>query len=129
MGFHKALARIRGRNAKSTPPAVIDDQMREMRPLPQGRKEFEEWSERIIAGAMITAKKEHQIFALCTQILALGPTESHKPDAHFIHILRKVAANQVAVTIQHEIKEADTAKRLAEEEAAKLKVVPAEAAQ
>lgn len=90
-----------------------------------GRKEFEAWSERIISGAMITADKDSQKFALCTQILALGPTEDHKPDAHFIHILRKVAANQVAATLQQEIRDMVKARIAAEEEAAKLKVVPA----
>lgn len=69
----------------------------ELRPLPLGRKEFEEWSDRIISGALIPgATNESQKATLAGCVLHLGPTESHKEDAFFIHTLRKLAANQVA---------------------------------
>lgn len=99
-----------GRNLTSTPPEVIKDQMLEPRPLPLGRQEFEEWSERIISGALIPGGeenaevfKEGQQFALADCLLHLGPTESHKPDAFFIHSLRKFAVNQVAVIMREEL--------------------------
>jgi hypothetical protein len=103
----------------------IKGQLLEPMPLPMGRQEFEEWSDRIIAGALITADKDSIRFALANMILTLGPTESHKPDAYFIHSLRKVAVNQVADAIRCEIRDAAKA-RLAKEEEATLKLVPNE---
>ncbi len=97
------LGGMRIRNDEFTAPALIVDQMAEPRPLPLGRAEFEEWSDRIIAGAMIEGSDEEpealiegQKYALANMIMHLGPTESHKPDAFFIHSLRKVVINQVA---------------------------------
>lgn len=105
--FHKSLANVRGKNLASTPKSVILDQMNEPRPLPLGRQEFDEWSDRIISGALVPgATVESQKFALANAILHLGPTESHKPDAHFIHILRRACVNQVAFAMMEEIKTA-----------------------
>jgi hypothetical protein len=138
--FWKFLAFIMGRNIAATPVDTIISQLNEPRPLPLGRQEFQEWSDRIINGAMLTAFlpeedyifREGQRFSLATMILHLGPTESHKEDAFFIHSLRKAAANQVAHTLAQEIKlegqkrhaEA-AAKAKAEEDAKALKIVPA----
>lgn len=89
--------------------------------MPLTPEEFEEWSERIISGALIVktddakALRTSQRFALASIIMHLGPTESHKPDAYFIHSLRKGAANQVAHAVLCKIKEEQKAK----EEAAK----------
>lgn len=139
--FYRFLARLRGRNSQSMPKDVILDQMNEPRPLPMGRFDFEVWSERIISGALIpnaegktlqeTTKtatnlwgSEHHIFyksqqyALANLLMHLGPTESHKPDAFFIHSLRKFAVNQVADTIRRELHDEAKA-RTAEEEAKK----------
>lgn len=98
-------------NTKDTPPEVIKEQMLERRRLPLGRKEFEEWSDRIIAGAMIPGGEDDpeafinaQKFSLANMILHLGPTESHKEDAFFIHSLLKVASNQVAHAMSLECK-------------------------
>lgn len=110
--------------------------MNEPQPLPQGMTEFEAWADRIISGARLTAREDSQKFALAEMILHLGPTESHKPDAYFIHSLRKSAANQIAHAKMMEIRDQAKA-RLAEEEAAvkakqeasKLSVVPSEATQ
>jgi len=110
------LPKMRGKNLQSTPPDVIVDQMMEPRPLPLGRQEFEEWSDRMIAGAMLPTEHlksddEKQIFidsqkcTLAGMILHLGPTESHKPDAFFIHSLRKGAANQIAHDIGTEYRQ------------------------
>jgi hypothetical protein len=98
-------------------PQDISDQLLERRPLPMGRQEFEAWSDRIISGAMLNADVESQKFTLANLLLHLGPTESHKEDAFFIHSLRKFAGNQVADAVRVEIR--DKVKlRLAKEEAA-----------
>lgn len=120
--FKSLLPKLLGRNLEYTPREVILDQLNESRPLPQGRQEFEDWSNRIIAGAMIAGGLEDpdifiesQKFTLAGLIMHLGPTESHKPDAFFIHSLRKLAANQVAHTIGEEIRN-KAKERLAKEE-------------
>lgn len=105
--------KLQMKNLKSTPKETILDQMGEPRPLPMGRKEFEEWSDRIISGALIKGDPEvdPQILldsvkgVLANMILHLGPTEDHKPDAYFIHAARKGAANQTAITISTELRE------------------------
>jgi hypothetical protein len=116
--LHSVLARLRGRNSTSTPKEVIVSQMTESRPLPMGRQEFEEWSDRIIGGALVPGQGDDpqafidsQKFVLADAITHLGPTESHKPDAYFIHVLRKLAANQVAIVRRAEIKAAADKRR------------------
>ena len=84
-------------NTASTSKKTIVSQMNEPRPLPMGQKEFVEWSDRIISGALIpTTDRDSLVAVLSAFIMELGPTESHKPDAWFIHKLRKAAANEVA---------------------------------
>lgn len=86
-----------GRNSKFTSKSTIVSQLNEPRPLPMGQKEFVEWSERIISGALIPCDdRDSLVGALSAMLMQLGPTESHKPDAFFIHSLRKAAVNQVA---------------------------------
>lgn len=129
--FFSVLAKVFRVNFDSTPADVIVDQMLEPRPLPLGRTEFGEWSYRIITGAMLPNVKdedpiaflEGQKFALANMIMHLGPTESHKPDAFFIHQLRKVVANQVAHTLMQEIKELSNA-RQAKADDAKASAAP-----
>ena len=85
--------------------------MEELRPLPMGMKEFEEWSTRIIAGALIPTEDETSLkAALAAMLMALGPTEDHKPDSFFIHSLRKAAANEVAHSVFQQIKRDKEAK-------------------
>jgi hypothetical protein len=104
-------ARLLGRNLASTPVSTIKAQMSEPRPLPLGKQEFEEWSDRIISGALIPGvTAESQKWALANGLLHLGPTESHKPDAFFIHTLRKNCINQVAFAMMEEIKDAQKAR-------------------
>ena len=92
-------------NSALTPKGVILTQMEELRPLPMGMKEFEEWSTRIIAGALIPTEDETSLkAALAAMLMALGPTEDHKPDSFFIHSLRKAAANEVAHSVFQKIK-------------------------
>ncbi|MES2347854.1 MAG: hypothetical protein V4641_09835 [Pseudomonadota bacterium] len=111
-------------NSEDTPSHQILEQMLEPRPLPMGRKEFEAWSDRIISGALIPGATPVSLkFALAEMIMHLKPTDSHCPDAHFIHCLRKGAANQVAWAVMEELRAERKAALAAEEEAAKLKLV------
>lgn len=135
---------ITGKNPSALPPDMIMGQLTDPRPLPMGRIEFDEWAKRIIAGALVPNEdglrcfhdelkttpeqlekllvfKESQLFTVANLLLHLGPTESHKPDAFFIHSLRKFAVNQVADTIRVEIRDKAKA-RLATEEANKKAV-------
>lgn len=113
-------------NTDTTSVETIAGQLLESRPLPMGREEFHEWADRIIAGAVIpcdpNANYQHfidsQKFCLANLIMHLGPTESHKPDAFFIHSLRKFAVNEVANAMRNELKMAQTA-RSSEEDAKK----------
>lgn len=113
------------RNDETTPVTEISGQMLERRPLPLGKTAFKEWSDRIISGSIIDADVESQRFALANMLLHLGPQESHKEDAYFIHSLRKVAINQVAHNMANEIKAAIDAK-LAAEKAAEIAAKEAE---
>ncbi len=112
--WYRLMAKLFGRNSNKTPAAVITGQMQEPRPLPLNRPQWEEWCSRIISGALLEADVESLRFSLANMLLHLGPTESHKPDAYFIHSLRKYAVNQVAVTVANEIKQAQIARIEAE---------------
>ncbi len=107
---HRLLAKLRGKNSASTPAAVINEQMLEPRPLPMGVTEFHEWSDRIIAGAMVPAEKMSLKFALAEMIMHLKPTQDFCEDAYFIHCLRKGAVNQVAYAMMTEIRDARKAR-------------------
>ncbi len=108
-------------NTAKTSIETIIEQMNEPRPLPMGVAEFEEWVNRILSGTLLPCTdKESMTFALATMLMHLGPQESHKPDAYFIHSLRKSAVNQVAHAKMCEIKEAATARKKAEDEAKAL---------
>jgi hypothetical protein len=102
---------------------TVKEQLLEKRPLPMGRQEFEEWSDRIISGALLTADIDSQKFTLANLLLHLGPTESHKEDAFFIHSLRKFAVNQVADAIRIEIRDKAKARLKEEEEKQKITLV------
>lgn len=110
------------KNTDDTSKDEILAQMHEPRPLPMGRAEFEEWSDRIISGSLVAGEGEAfiigQKFALAQMIMHLGPTESHKPDAFFIHSLRKAAVNEVAYELISEVQAAKKAKIEAEKAAA-----------
>lgn len=85
------------RNSVLTGRSTILKQMNEPRPLPMGQKEFVEWTDRIISGALVpTEDRESLVGILAAMIMELPQTEDHKPDAFFIHKLRKAAANEVA---------------------------------
>lgn len=123
------ISKLLGRNLALIPKDVILSQMNEPRPLPMGRQEFMVWSDRIIAGAMLPhdpaqpyeVYEDSVRYALANLLMHLGPTESHKPDAHFIHSLRKFAINQVADTLRKELFEAGKKRSLGSEDG---KVLP-----
>ena len=113
--FYSLVARLFGRNLRSMPPNLIVDQLNEARPLPMGLQDFEAWSDRIISGALIPGVHvESQKATLANCLLHLGPTESHKADAYFVHSLRKLAVNQVGAAMFQEYR--DRTKRRLEEE-------------
>jgi len=118
MGFWNWISNLTGKNTKLTPKSTILEQLNEKRPLPLGSTEFDEWADRIISGTLLDADADSMKFALANMLLHLGPTESHKEDAFFVHSLRKVAVNQVADAKRHEI-QARAKARLAAEEAAR----------
>lgn len=124
--IHSLASCWSGKNSVHTPPDVIIDQMNEPRPLPMGMADFEAWSARIIAGALLPGGedapdkfRDSQTFALANMLLHLGPTESHKPDAFFIHSLRKFAVNQIADAVRKDLHDRAKARTAAEEEAQK----------
>lgn len=113
-------------NSPSVPTNTIVNQMNKFRPLPMGQKEFVEWSDRIISGALVpTDDRDSLVAALAAMLMQLGPTESHKPDAYFIHSLRKAAANEVAHANFQQIKkkkEEAALKEKTEQEAPKKEI-------
>lgn len=111
------------KNTRFTSKATALTQMNEPRPLPLGRKEFEEWSDRIISGALLTATPESQKFALAEMIMHIKPTDDHVADSFFIKSLRKSAANQIAYAVMEELREKTKARLLKEEQDKKLKLV------
>jgi hypothetical protein len=93
------------KNTRFTSTKTILQQMNEPRALPMGQTEFMQWSDRIISGALIPCTDTESLRAvLASMIMALGDTEDHKPDAYFIHKLRKAAVNEVAHANFMEIK-------------------------
>lgn len=79
--------------------------LKELRPLPLGVKEFDEWSKEIIRLAKVPGLTiESGQFALSEMILHVKPTQSFESYGHFVHSLRKGAANQVAHSIFQDLK-------------------------
>lgn len=112
--LHKFYSWLTGKNLNSAPKTLILDQMNEPRPLPLGMTEFEEWSDRIISGAMLPAETSSQKFALAEMIMHLKATDDHCNDGFFVKSLRKVAANQIALAKMTEIRDAAKARLAAE---------------
>jgi hypothetical protein len=98
-------AQIYPSNTDETPKDVILQQMTEPRPLPMGMKEFHEWSDRIISGALVPGATPRSLkYALAEMVMHMKPTESHCPDGYFIQCLRKAASNQVAWAFIQEVR-------------------------
>lgn len=104
--FYLLMVLSATRNRWWTSKSEIMRQMNEPRPLPMGVHEFDVWSDRILSGANVPSTDPESLKAILAQMLLnLGPQESHKPDAFFIHSLRKAAANEIAFNIKETIKE------------------------
>lgn len=119
--------------------AGFTEELKERKPLPVGRTEFEVWAERIIDACGLVNDtilpenvyrlKRSLRFTLAMELQqGAGPTEAFKEDAFFVLRLRKLAANQVAAHIAQEIKaeqqqEIQDSQKLAEETAPNLSVV------
>lgn len=101
----------------------LTQEMLEKRPLPIGRTQFNEWSERIISGSMVDATEDSLKFSLAAMLMHLGPTEAFREDGYFILSLRKAAVNQTAHAMMQELKEAQEKRKHAEDTAPKLGVV------
>lgn len=71
--------------------------------LPRGVTEFHTWADEIISLAGVP-NNDSTKFGLAVSITHLGPTESRKPKQHFIDILHKGAATQIAFAIMDELK-------------------------
>ena len=100
-----------------------DDRL-ERKPLPIGKTQALEWSDRIIAGAAVDADKETQRFALMGMLMQIAPTEAFKEDAYFMLALRAAAVKQTAHLMAQELKKDHEAKKkLAEATAPSLGVV------
>lgn len=84
-------------------------------PLPRGITEFYAWADDLIALAGVP-NNDSVKFALAVSITHLGPTESNKSKKHFIDVLQKGAATQIAFAIMDELKSKQQA---AKDEAAK----------
>lgn len=85
--------------------------------LPRGRKEFDAWSDEIIALAG-APNNDSTKFALATMIMHLQPTEAFKSKDYFVDSLLKGISNEVAYAVMHELKEKQKAAIEAEKQAA-----------
>jgi hypothetical protein len=84
--------------------------------LPTGLTEFTAWADSIIELSGKFADIDSMRFVLASSVVHLGSDKAYVPKRHFVKILRKGAANQVASFIFQEIKQKQ---KLAEETAAK----------
>lgn len=91
----------------------IKDMLQEKRALPLGLKEFEEFFERLWSGALLTSEpgKEEWLKlsaknVIANEILHLPSSQTHETDIYFINRLRKVATNQVCISIVDQTKAA-----------------------
>jgi hypothetical protein len=83
----------------------------ERRPLPIGRSQFIEWTDRIIQGAAVEADKESLRWSLAGMLMQISPTEAFREDAYFMLALRTAAVKQTAHLMAEEIKSAYEAKK------------------
>jgi hypothetical protein len=106
-------------------PLVLGDlkkEMMEKKPLPIGMTQFNEWADRIIAGAGVDASIRSQKWTLAEMVMHLNPTEAFKEDAHFILKLRKAAVNETCAAVMREIKEQHEAEKKLAEATAPIKL-------
>jgi hypothetical protein len=90
---------------------MVKDDRLERKPLPIGKTQALEWSDRIITGAAVDADKETQRFALMGMLMQIATTEAFREDAYFMLALRVAAVKQTAHLMAQELKEAHDAKK------------------
>lgn len=93
----------------------VSNSLNEPTRLPVGIAEFHAWADEVIALAGVP-NNDSTKFGLAVSITHLGPTEASVPKQHFIDILHKGAATQIAFAIMDELKSKQQAVR---DEAAK----------
>lgn len=81
-----------------------NNEVTELRPLPVGMAEFNEFASRIISLAGPYADEDSMKFALASIVIHADATKAHYSDAYFLERLRKSAANQVASQVFQDIK-------------------------
>lgn len=72
--------------------------------LPVGMTEFNTWANSIIDLSGEYADRDSMLFALSTMIMHADAKHGALPKRYFVSRLRKVAANQVAGQVFHDIK-------------------------
>lgn len=80
-------------------------QLGEPRQLPTGMTELKEWMERIISAVHFPVDRRSLEWTLATQLMQIGPIESHKPDGYFIKALHACATKEIAHNFMNELKE------------------------
>ncbi len=88
--------------------------------LPVGLTEFDAWADDIIELAGAFADRDSMRFVLANQVMHMPPYKSSVPKNQFVRGLRKTACNQIAGQVFQQVKEAQEARRRAEDEAKKL---------
>lgn len=74
------------------------------RKLPVGMNAFNEFTNRILAQTGKYADEDSMRYVMASAILHLDSKKGAVPDSHFVNVLRKAAANQVASEVFQQIK-------------------------
>ena len=96
--------------------------------LPLGTTEFNTWATRIIKKSGLPDNDSTR-FALATTVLHAPAGESRYSDTHFVKVMQKAAANQIAAQILHDLKEKQQAEALRQQEEEKAAKAAAETQQ
>lgn len=90
-------------------------------PLPVGMAAHKKWATEIIELSGQMANEDDMRFVIATSIMHMPQTAASVPKNHFVRLLRKAAANQIASAAFQEIKLAREAQIAAQIEADKIK--------
>jgi len=101
---------MRVREEPLTPVGDIQGELLERKPLPIGRTQFDEWSDRIIKAAGVEADITSMKAVLAGMLMTLGPTEAFKEDGYYALALRVDAIKTTAVCMRQELDEIRKAK-------------------
>lgn len=94
-------------NDETTTVEEIKTQLQELRPLPLGMNEFNDFFERIWSGALITGEPGRENILrisvrslLADEVISLPGGKTHETDLYFINRARKLCANQVCLMVK-----------------------------